>query len=309
MNRTRGADVAVALPSAVDLPGVLLGLAVPHEDVDDLVALLPYPDRDPQVWWLLRRSVQALVRAMGTLHGPADVARLPGQAGGLHRYFPVYVFVAALPHVRAYHRSRGIPDEVSRLTLADLGRAMARHRTRHGIGGLDLGHWLVPHFVGGLYQLGRLQFQRARLDGRTGRAIAAAGLSYGPGDPALAVHIPAYCGPLSPAACDASFARARTFFARHFPEERPGVATCHSWLLDPQLAGYLPAGANILAFQRRFRLAYPPEPDDGAIVEFVFGRRDAALDDPPRRTTLERAVVDHLRAGRHWCSGAGWLAW
>ena len=30
------------------------------------------------------------------------------------------VFVAALPYVRDYHRSRGIPDDVTQATLADL---------------------------------------------------------------------------------------------------------------------------------------------------------------------------------------------
>src|SRR5690242_19718725 len=132
------ADATVRLPSAADLPGVLLGLAVPHEDIDNLVALLPDPDRDPGGWQLLRRSVRALVRAMGTLDGAVDVPRPPGPPDARHRYFPVYVFVAALPHVRAYHRARGIPDAVSRLTLADLGRAMARLRRQYGTRGLAL---------------------------------------------------------------------------------------------------------------------------------------------------------------------------
>src|SRR4051812_48349245 len=136
--RTGGPDPEVVLPSAADLPGVLLGLAVPHQDIDALVALLPAPHRNPLVWRPLRRGVLTLVRSMGAVDGPGDVPLPPERTGALRRYFPVYVFVAALPHVRAYHRERGIPDEISRLTLADLGRGMARYRERHGTGGLDL---------------------------------------------------------------------------------------------------------------------------------------------------------------------------
>jgi hypothetical protein len=283
---------------------------VPHEDIDDLVALLPGRDRSPAAWWLLERCACALVRTMGAIDGPPPFPTLPEGFGSLRRLFYVYVFLATLPHVLTFHRARGIPEEVSWLTLADLGRNMAAHRRRYGRAGLAEPYWPMLHFRGALYQLGRLQFQRARLGGRTGRAVAAAGLPYNTGHPALAVHVPAYYGPLSPAACDASFAQARAFFARHFPEERYEVAVCHSWLLDAQLGDYLPEDANIIRFQRRFRLAYRPDADDAGIVRFVFGRTEPTLDIVdalPARTRLERAVVDHLKSGRHWHGGAGWL--
>jgi hypothetical protein len=313
-------ELDAALPAADDLAAVLLELAVPHEDIDALVALRPSREGTPAVWWLLERCVQVLAGEMGVIGrpvGPEWFPRLRGVRGGVGRYFYVYVFVAALPRVRAYHRAHGIPDEVSRLTLADLGRNMAVHRRRRGAGGLAEPYWLRLHFSGRIYQLGRLQFELARLGGRTGRGVAAAGMPFTTGDPALAVHVPAFYGPLSPEACDASFARAREFFARHFPDERYAVATCHSWLLDEQLAEYLPADANIVRFQRRFRPAYRPDPTPfPSILRFVFGLEhapDAAaptpeeLDALPRRTALERAVADHLRAGRRWHDAAGWL--
>lgn len=317
--RVGALDLDVALPAAEDLPAVLLDLAVPHEDIDALVALRPSRQRSPAIWWLLERCVQALVGELGVISrpvGPEWFPRLPERLGELSRYFYVFVFVAALPRARAYHRARGVPDEVSRLTLADLGRNMAVHRRRRGVGGLAEPYWLRLHFRGLLYQLGRLQFERARLGGRTGRGIATAGMPYTTGDPALAVHVPACYGPLTPEVCNASFARARAFFARHFPDERYAVAICHSWLLDEQLAEYLPEG-NIVRFQRRFRHAYRPEPSPfPSILRFVFGLDDRPdgiaptqeeLGALPRRTALERAVVDHLKAGRCWRGGAGWV--
>jgi hypothetical protein len=244
---------------------------------------------------------------MGLVGGGPGLPPLPDELGPVGRYFYVYVFVAAVPHVRSYHQQHGIPDDISRRTLADLGRNMAVHRRRRGTGGLLVPWWIKLHFRGEIYQLGRLQFQRATLGNRTGRAVAAA-LPLGPGDPSLNLHIPDFSGPMSPTACHESIARAREFFPRHFPEEAYALATCESWLLDPQLREYLPESSNIIHFQRRFQPGYPvAENDDTRPVGFVFGDPGLPLETLPRRTTLERAIVDHLRAGRHWHGGNGWF--
>lgn len=305
------------LPSADELPDVLLDLAVPHEDINDLVALRGRFAADPEARWLLDRSVAGTVRDMGKPGAGPKYAPLPVELGALGACFYVYVFVAALPYVWAYHRSRGIPDDVSRRTLADLGRHMAVHRRARGGPGLLHPSWNSLHFRGELYQLGRLQFQRSVLGDRMGGAVAAAGHSAGPGDPCLDLHITDFRGPLSPEACDRSMALAREFFARQFPEERYETAMCHSWLLDPQLKRYLPADSNIVRFQERFRLAdgherekekeKEPEPEDSVPIAFVFGDQDLPVAELPRRTRVERAVGDHLRAGGHWYGGHGWF--
>ncbi|UQT61774.1 acyltransferase domain-containing protein [Streptomyces durmitorensis] len=297
------------LPSAEALPDVLLDLAVPHEDINDLLALRGRLAQDPEARWLLDRSVAGTVRDMGKPGAGPKYAALPVELGSLGAYFYVYVFVATLPYVRAYHRSRGIPDDVSRHTLADLGRHIAVHRRARGGPGLLHPSWNSLHFRGELYQLGRLQFQRAVLGERMGGAVAAAGHSASRGDLCLNLHITDFRGPLSPEACDRSMWLAGEFFARHFPEERYETAVCHSWLLDPQLKRYLPADSNIVRFQERFRLAdgYEREPDDIAPVTFVFGDGDLPVAELPRRTRVERAVGDHLRAGGHWYGGHGWF--
>lgn len=318
LDRAGEPPFAVTLPAADDLPAELIELAVPHHEIDRLVASLPGPERTPNAWWLLRRCVHLLVRGMGVVPRRSDppfpaFPALPEPAGPLGRYLYVYAFLATLPRLREYHRAHGVPERVARLTLADLGRHLARDRCRSGRGGLAEGTWLTLHFRGLIYQLGRLQFERTTVGDRTGTALLAGGAPYGPGTPALAVHIPEYHGPMTPTACDASFALARKFFAGHFPSEPYPVAVCHSWLLDGQLAEYLPAGSNIVRFQHRFRPVSRPgrEADDTTIQEFVFGRvvhrPEPDGGEPPRGTTLERAVVDHLRAGRHWYGGSGWV--
>ncbi|MFD3500321.1 acyltransferase domain-containing protein [Streptomyces sp. NPDC058678] len=296
------------LPDADELAEVLLDLAVPHDDINELVRMGRRVTDDPELLRLLEASVEELVRGMGEAHGAVDLLELDWASGPLQRCFPVYVFVAALPHTRAYHRERGIPADVSRRTLADLGRSMAVHRRRHGSTGVQDSRWLTRHFRGELYQLGRLQFERARSGERTGRALAAAGLDMAPGTPCLNLHIPDFLGPLSPAACDRSLALAGEFFSRYFPEEKYRAALCHSWLLDPQLKRYLAADSHIIRFQERFRVAREDtEPADTEPVRFVFGDPGLEVEALPRRTSVERAVGDHLRAGGHWYIGHGWI--
>lgn len=296
------------LPDADELAEVLVDLAVPHEDVGELVRMGRRVTDDPELRQRLEASVGEVVQGMGEIRNGVDLPELDWASGPLQRCFPVYVFVAALPYTRAYHRERGIPDDVSRRTLADLGRHVALHRRRYDRAGVLSRRWLTLHFGGELFQLGRLQFQRDRLGQRTGEALAAAGVDAGPGTPCLDIHIPDFLGPLSPRACDRSLALAAEFFARHFPEEKYGLATCHSWLLDPQLQGYLSADSNIVRFQERFRVAREDtEPADLEPVQFVFGDPGLPVETLPRRTAVQRAVGDHLRAAKHWYIGHGWF--
>ncbi|AKZ55125.1 hypothetical protein SAM23877_2076 [Streptomyces ambofaciens ATCC 23877] len=301
------------LPDVDDLPELLLDLAVPHEDINVLVGRRGLVTRDAGTRRLLEECVEELVRDVGVEAGDAEGARRFGERlaeapEALGGYFAAYVFVAALPWTRAYHEERGVPAEVTRHTLADLGRNMASHRRRYGTGGVRAPRWLVHHFRGELYQLGRLQFERATVGERTAPVLRAAGMDAVPGEPALALHVPDFRGPLTPAACDRSLALAERFFRRHFPEEPYRAAMCHSWLLDPQLKGYLDADSNIVRFQERFRVApQDTEPADEEPVRFVFGDPSLPVDDLPRRTSVERAVGDHLRAGGHWYVRYGWF--
>ncbi|WP_420313612.1 hypothetical protein [Actinopolymorpha alba] len=108
------------------------------------------------------------------------------------------------------------------------------------------------------------------------------------------------------------------FFSRHYPDEPVAFFTCVSWLMDPQLADYLPATSNIVRFQRRFQvLPLLPEADpveaDHLILSFVFGRScseseipASLLNELPQESALQRAYVAHLRSGRHWYSRTGW---
>ncbi len=126
------------------------------------------------------------------------------------------------------------------------------------------------------------------------------------GDPILEVHIPAI-GPLSADACAASFAAAREFFPRYFPEYRYVAFTSDTWLFDPQLEKYLPAESNIIRFQREFYLFPQPHANGRQILERVWGVPVPSLAQAPGQTRLQAAVGEHLRQGGQWHTTGGFL--
>jgi hypothetical protein len=289
--------------SAID--ALFARLCITPADAAEIIDHWPAPDQNPELWWLLEHAHWQLITQMNLPPGSPyrEWEPLPASLGAIGRLFYIYVFLATVPAIRQWHQGRGISDAVSWATLADFGEHIALHRRIFGSSGLDSTNWMTLHFRGTLFSLGRLQFGRWQFP------------SYGPrpGTLALDVHIPESGGPLEPTACADSFARAREFFACHFPDEPYTLARCDSWLLDPQLAEYLPATSNIIRFQRLFNLVPPDgagnEQHDQEVIRFVFSRVPPLppLDDLPQRTTLERAVVQHLRAGRHWQLREGWM--
>ncbi|RSM55259.1 acyltransferase [Amycolatopsis sp. WAC 01376] len=284
----------VRLPQGDEARELLRRLGVPELDVEEIVAATPGPDRDPALWWLLERTHHAIIRNMGDCRVKRRGApNLPSGTGAAGRYFHVYVFLATVPAVRGFHESRGIPEKVTWETLAQLGDSVATYRRKHGEGGMNTQWWTAYFLSGIVYQLGRLQFSLA-----VGRD----------GTPELGLHIPEAGGPLKGTIFYDSLCLARPFFDRHFPEHGADVLTGTSWLLDPQLEEYLSEESHIIRFRRAWtRIEGDPEPGDDAILEFVFHYNGEPLDELPQRTSLERAVVAHLKAGRHWYEYAGHL--
>lgn len=286
VHRLAGDRPSAPLPAKADAPALLSRLAVPPDDAAEIMAGWPDPDSPvwtPELRWLLDRSI-ALVRAdLGGHEWLPPGPELPRERGPAWRHLYVYVYLALIDVVRRYHREHGIADAVSWATLADLGRNLAVDRRMHGEGWPVMQSWLTLHARGGVYELGRLQHQR--------------------GDTTISLHIPD-SGPLTPQAVAASLDEARAFFSRHFPDEHYTSFSCGSWLLDPQLLEYLPADSNIAQFQQRFELEPHEEPEgidaDVEVLRFVFRTLTTPLDQLPRRTVLQRAIVDHLEAGRHW---------
>jgi hypothetical protein len=272
----------------------------------------------PAWTWLLGRCRQQLLDHMGSdavQVGPWPV--LPAGLGAVADFFYLHVFAAATPDIRAEHRRIGLPDDVSWATLADLGRHVVVDTDVYGHDCLASPGWLQRNWRGILFEVGRLQYewchhQAGGLDNGafSGRADQSTlWHRNGIGEPAVDLHIPA-AGPLTPAAVDDSLAGAVDLLPRLQPPRAVEAAVCTSWLLDPQLAEYLPEDSNIMRFQRRFTVVDGTTDGTDEMMRFVFRTlAPTPLESLPQRSTLERAFVGHLRAGRRWHQRSGWFAW
>jgi hypothetical protein len=280
--------VSPRLPSLATAPELLRRLGVAPDDAAEILDGWPSATWPAELRWLLERVVATVRADLGGADWLVPGPWLPRDRGPAWRHFYVYAYLALVEDARAYHARHGVPEAISWATLADLGRNLAIDRRMNGDGWPVVLQWLTLHVRGGLYELGRLQFHR-----QPGRD--------------LSLHVPR-SGPLTPQACDASFRLAREFFPWHFPREPYHAVTCESWLLDPQLASYLPPESNLVRFQRRFELLPGGEDAGEDILRFVFGTLTTPVDRLPTRTVLQRAVAAHLRAGGRWQRRTGVVA-
>jgi len=134
--------------------------------------------------------------------------------------------------------------------------------------------------------------------GRWSQALA-------PGDPILAIHIPAG-PPMDFAACGDSLRQALEFFPRYFPE-KPFVAfVCSSWILDPQIQQLMPPTSNLVRFQKELYL-YPLPGGSGEIPWQVRLREDRNTGTAPTMTTMQRAFYRHAEKGGRFYNAGGFL--
>jgi hypothetical protein len=294
------------IPPDVEAAELLDQLGVDPRDRASTLAARPDPTSQPALWWIFERVFHDVVATMGIPPEWGGWPSLPSRTGSFGRHLYVWLCVALTPHVREYHRSRGIPDSLSWTALADLGREMRKERQLSGLGGLDASWGLPRTFRGTSYRLGRLVFERGRPEELPHPFLRT-------GEISLGTHIPDTGRSLDPASCDESLIAAAEFFPRHFGEQ-PTAFNCHSWLMDDQLRQYLPADSNIIRFHSRFTFFNDAESGDHELIEHIFGRTYDGLRPParllaelPQDTRLQRAIVTHLRAGRHWVNRTGWM--
>jgi hypothetical protein len=127
-----------------------------------------------------------------------------------------------------------------------------------------------------------------------------------PGDHMVEVHIPGRSsgGALLWDDCLASYAQAIEFFPRYYSEMNFTCFTCWTWLLDPGLPKILPPESNIVKFQSPFHLL-PVVGSDGQCRDLAFGDATVDLATVTPTTSLQRAIVDFVRAGNRMRSAAG----
>ncbi len=124
----------------------------------------------------------------------------------------------------------------------------------------------------------------------------------GPGSWVLDMHIPAG-GKMTPEACRESMMRARSFFSQYFPDQPPHAFVCWSWIYSPVLDQILPDESNLVKnMHEAYLFPYPADSEDG--LGFVFYQDKIDLTIAPRNTSVQRAFLEYLLAGKTWRAGA-----
>ncbi len=80
--------------------------------------------------------------------------RLEGDAG----LFPVLILLTGIPHIRNFYEEKQIPESILKDTLSDLVIWIKDYQSKYGHFGFNHLFWLMHHFQGKLFRLGRLQF-------------------------------------------------------------------------------------------------------------------------------------------------------
>ena len=94
---------------------------------------------------------------------PAPVAAMNSYADMLH----AVVLVSGIPRLLEFYEKRKLPHDVFLDTLSDVGICMEEYRAKYGmygVGEFRMG-WLLYHFTGKLFRLGRLQFIHRNYEG------------------------------------------------------------------------------------------------------------------------------------------------
>lgn len=308
------AAVAVML-TAPSVPALLQRLGSSAQDRDELLELLPRLAADDELLTAVTQIANLLRAEAGLDAEPAPLGEHAEHLNALQeRLQPGQGLLMIAAHlvstdvVRSWHRARGLTEEQSWQALSDLGQQLRVHRLTFG----ELGHhtlaWTAMNWTGRLFWLGRLQFDLHRSSAGHWR---------------IGTHIPA-TGPLDPEAVEESFDAAGRFFPDHFPDlaeqtERAEQAeqaestdfgrefVCHSWLVSQELPEIVGPGSNLGSFAARWSIEETFAATDDAVF-FIFNRRppyDTAQ--LPRRSRLQRAIIDRLQDGRGWLGGKGRL--
>jgi len=93
---------------------------------------------------------------------PPESAEWPGAEAALGEMagmFPAVVMLSGLSHMLTVHRARRIPAEITQATASDLAIWIRHYHRLRGRWGFSQLPWMMRHCRGGLFRLGRLQFE------------------------------------------------------------------------------------------------------------------------------------------------------
>ena len=212
------------------------------------------------------------------------------------------VMLAGALKARRDYKEKGIPEQIWLDTMGCFSRFVREDQVSYGRDCFTRAFWAYRQLSLKLFRIGTLEYEMTTLRD-TGAELT--GLQVQPGDPVLSVHIPSDAL-LTRKELDASYAGAKTFFARFYPSYDYRCACCCSWLLSPSLKELLQPGSRILLFQSDFIPTGFYE-DNGGYKTWLFKNGALEPEDFPENTSLQRRAKAFVLAGGKIGEGSGIL--
>ena len=230
-----------------------------------------------------------------------------GRLAGVHNFTTdLLLYIMLSKHLRHLYEHHGIALSIWHDSMLDLKYKLDECRVVYDICGSFVGGWFPGFFNLTRFALGRLQFELIDMP----IEFEGNGIKITKGQKAINMHIPRSGEPLSPTLYEDSFARAKEFYKGTFPADQgpEGKApfVCHSWLLYPDTAKFVPPHLNTYKFLSEFTIMESAH-NNGEDLWRLFDTMEQHPDRLPTDTSLRRAFVAHLKSGGRVGYGFGIL--
>lgn len=177
------------------------------------------------------------------------------------------------------YKEKGISDEIFFDTMKCFTRFSGECLEKTGVLAFDREWWTGRQVGMHLFRIGLLEFD----------------MKYGD-DPYIGVHIPSD-SVLEYESLKASFASAREFFAKYFPEYGKCEIRCSTWLFAPEVRERLSETSRIRMFGDFFELT-PTETKSNSFTIWLFGVEDnGSYENLKEETSLQRSMKKFLLDG------------
>lgn len=201
------------------------------------------------------------------------------------------IFICMSRRLKVRYQERGIDLSIFHNSMLDLRYKLDECKAVRGIIGSFVADWFTGFFRMTLFALGRLQFEVIKFN----HTLELDGKQLTPETKVITIHIPRTGTPMSPEACDASFAMAKEFFAGQYSE--PCAFQCGSWLLFPKHREFLSEHSNTRKFMDRFTIYNSGIYKDGNALWRLFDTDEKNPDRLPADSTMRRQYIAHMKQG------------
>lgn len=217
---------------------------------------------------------------------------------GLNRYTVDLLFLLICAELlKPVYAQKKLPYALYLACMCDLRYKLMECKEVYDCWGTFVLDWFRGFFLCERFQLGRLQYERARFPYADYRAVLKTG------DVVCNCHIPS-SGPLSGEAVLASFKEAYQFYEAEFKDGLMPLV-CSSWLLYPPHYEVFPPGSNLRHFFKLFDVIDQWETKENPDFWRIFRQNfNAEINNWPQATELQRRFKAFLSNGN--CMGRGY---